>query len=434
MMAGKIRTAWEEMPPERKRVLMVIVLLAVLFAAATVFRREKAPLRVAESKTDMTLVTPTRKDEGMAELRTQMATMMGELGKDREENKRLNAQVADLMQGRKDSDNRQVQDLQKEVGQLRDELKLRDSAGLSGRPGSGVNDRGLPALPPPIETVKKETEAPRPKITVQGESAPAPAKGDANPPASPELKKAEPEGRVAGGANKSNAPERRATQYIPAGSFLQGVLLNGVDAPTSGMGQKNPVPVVVRLKQNAILPNRYTHDLRECHVVMAGTGLMSSERVRLRAELLSCVLADGGVIETKIDGYAVDNDGKEGLHGQVVTKQGAVLARGLTAGFLSGFGQILVPTATPAISFGSGSTQQLASPDLGDAARGGAMRGISQAAADISKFYLDTAKEMYPVVELPSGVEVTIMLVHGVQLAIGQAPKESKWSGGWFGH
>lgn len=427
---ANLKERWEQIAPERKRVILVIGLLVVLFVAASVFRREKAPVTRVESKTDMSLVIPSRKDEGLAELRTQISTMMQEMAKEREENKRINAQVADLAQGRKESDNRQIVELQKEVAGLRDELKLQQSVAVN-RP-AGKSD--LPDLPPPIDMPKKDAEPPKPKIRVQGEGS---ARAETEPASqvgagqerAPSAA-ATPDARKAQEAKAAAA--KQVMQYVPAGSILQGVLLNGVDAPTSGMGQKNPVPVLIRLKKNAILPNRFTQDLRECFVIMAGNGVMSSERVRLRAETLSCVMNSGGVIETKLDGYAVDVDGKEGLRGQVVTKQGALLARGLLAGFLSGFGQMMTPAATPTLSISGTGSAQLQTPELSDAMRGGAMRGISQAAADYSKFYLDTAKEMYPVVELPGGVEVTIILVRGVQLAIGQSSTQSKWGGSWF--
>lgn len=427
---ANLKERWEQIAPERKRVILVIGLLVVLFVAASVFRREKAPVTRVESKTDMSLVIPSRKDEGLAELRTQISTMMQEMAKEREENKRINAQVADLTQGRKESDNRQIIELQKEVAGLRDELKLQQSVAAN-RP-AGKND--LPDLPPPIDLPKKDIEPPKPKIRVQGEKG-APAETDPPSQVGAGQERA-PSAAVTAETRKAQeakaAAAKQVMQYVPAGSILQGVLLNGVDAPTSGMGQKNPVPVLIRLKKNAILPNRFTQDLRECFVIMAGNGVMSSERVRLRAETLSCVMNNGGVIETKLDGYAVDVDGKEGLRGQVVTKQGALLARGLMAGFLSGFGQMMTPTATPTLSISGTGSAQLQTPDLSEAMRGGAMRGISQAAADYSKFYLDTAKEMYPVVELPGGVEVTIILVRGVQLAIGQSSTQSKWGGSWF--
>jgi len=78
-------------------------------------------------------------------------------------------------------------------------------------------------------------------------------------------------------------------------------------------------------------------------------------------------------------------------------------------------------------------SQPMLSPDLGAAAGAGAIRGVSQAANDIAKFFLDTAKEMHPVIEVPSGIDATVILVRGVSLSIGSGNLQRKeaWQT-WF--
>ncbi|MCK7499556.1 MAG: hypothetical protein MZW92_61025 [Comamonadaceae bacterium] len=48
-------------------------------------------------------------------------------------------------------------------------------------------------------------------------------------------------------------------------SFTRGILLGGLDAPTGGQSQSNPHPVLIRLEDNAVLPNRYR---AECQGVL----------------------------------------------------------------------------------------------------------------------------------------------------------------------
>jgi conjugal transfer pilus assembly protein TraB len=83
---------------------------------------------------------------------------------------------------------------------------------------------------------------------------------------------------------------------VPAGSLLKGVLLTGLDAPTGRSARRDPYPALVRIKHEALLPNRFRADVRECFLVAAGFGDLSAERASLRGETLSCVRADGGVI------------------------------------------------------------------------------------------------------------------------------------------
>ena len=42
--------------------------------------------------------------------------------------------------------------------------------------------------------------------------------------------------------------------YLPAGSFFSGVLLTGLDAPTQLAAKSSPMPVIIRVKKEAILP------------------------------------------------------------------------------------------------------------------------------------------------------------------------------------
>ena len=63
--------------------------------------------------------------------------------------------------------------------------------------------------------------------------------------------------------------------YLPV-SFTRAVLLGGLDAPTGGQSQTNPHPVLLRLVDSAVLPNRYRGQVRECFVIGAGYGDISS--------------------------------------------------------------------------------------------------------------------------------------------------------------
>ncbi|MFX9343881.1 TrbI/VirB10 family protein, partial [Acinetobacter baumannii] len=61
-----------------------------------------------------------------------------------------------------------------------------------------------------------------------------------------------------------------------------------------------------------------------------------SERAYLRGETISCVTKQGKVLEADFPAYAVGEDGKAGIRGRLVSKQGQVIGRALMAGFLDG--------------------------------------------------------------------------------------------------
>ncbi|MDO8775940.1 MAG: conjugal transfer protein TraB, partial [Burkholderiaceae bacterium] len=85
----------------------------------------------------------------------------------------------------------------------------------------------------------------------------------------------------------SSKETRTVSTFLPV-SFTRGTLLGGLDAPTGGQSQSNPHPVLIRLSDNSILPNRFRGEYRDCFVVAAGYGDISSERAYLRTESLSC--------------------------------------------------------------------------------------------------------------------------------------------------
>ena len=75
-----------------------------------------------------------------------------------------------------------------------------------------------------------------------------------------------------GQGNPNSQTQSDMKLFIPAGSILSGNLLNGLDAPTGKGARREPFPVLARLKVEAILPNRFRADVRECFLVSAGYG------------------------------------------------------------------------------------------------------------------------------------------------------------------
>ncbi len=203
---------------------------------------------------------------------------------------------------------------------------------------------------------------------------------------------------------------------LPAGSMLTGVLISGMDASTSKSAQNEPYPGLVRLKLDAILPNRFTMDLRECHLVVSAYGDLSSERAYIRTEKISCVRADGAVLETAIEAWATGEDGKAGLRGQVVTRNGPLLLRGILAGVAGGIAEATQPRAIQGIQTDPNSDSLFQAPAASDVFKSGAYGGVSNGMQEMADFYIDMAKEFYPVVEIGAGREINFIISNGVKL------------------
>ena len=204
--------------------------------------------------------------------------------------------------------------------------------------------------------------------------------------------------------------------YLPAGSILTGVTITGMDAPTAKGARKDPFPATIRLQKEAILPNRFRADVRECFLIVSGYGDLSSERAYLRGEVISCVREDGGVIESRLDGYAVGEDGKAGVRGRLVSKQGAMIAKSLTAGFLSGFAQALDTKPVPVINTNPTDTPVYQQVFNENTLQSGISKGASNALAKVAQFYLDMAEGMFPVIEVDAGRQIDVIITRGQQL------------------
>lgn len=221
-------------------------------------------------------------------------------------------------------------------------------------------------------------------------------------------------------AAREAAEQEEEGLYIPAGAILSGVMLNGMDAPTNSGARRDPFPSLLRLNHEAILPNRFTADIRECHMLVAGHGDLSSERAYLRAETISCIRNDGGVIEARMDAYAVGEDGKTGVRGRLVSKQGAMIARSMVAGFMSGASQAFDVSPIPVIQTGSnvGGTSQYQSNFSPPMFQGAAAQGASQALDRVAQFYVEMAENIFPVIEVDAGREIELIMTRGASLKI----------------
>ncbi len=275
-------------------------------------------------------------------------------------------------------------------------------------------------LPPPVQELtaqddsfKTEIPPPQPYLPppmlepgTAVEAAPPPVPGIAvfqmaatNPQATPEAKLEPPK------------------TYIPSGTFMRSVLLGGMDAPTGGQAQNNPMPALLRVQDNAFLPNRYRAKLRECFVLGSGHGDISSERAHIRLESLSCTLKDGKVVDVPAKGYIVSEDGKAGLRGRLISKQGQIIANALMTGIIAGIGQGLQQSATSFSTSALGTVGTL--NGAGNQFRAGMGAGIGRSLDRVSQYYIRLAEQLFPVIEVDAGRVVEVVLTKGIEFEIG---------------
>jgi len=229
-------------------------------------------------------------------------------------------------------------------------------------------------------------------------------------------------------ATASSAEGKQTNTYIPSGSFMRVALMGGLDAPTGGQAQNNPWPILLRVQDNAFLPNKYRAKVKECFILGSGYGDISSERAYLRLESLSCVMTNGEVVDATIKGYVVGEDGKAGLRGRLVSKQGQVLANALMTGIISGIGQGFQQSAT---SYSTSALGTVGTVESGKQIQAGIGSGVGKALDRLSQYYITLAEKMFPIIEVDAGRVVDVVLTKGVTLGIAGGAEDDTYSEIW---
>ena len=103
---------------------------------------------------------------------------------------------------------------------------------------------------------------------------------------------------------------------VPAAVSVKALLVSSVDAICGVYANSDPVPVKLRLLDDAHLPKGVTVKLKGCLVLASAYGNISNERVYMRLERLTQVNTKGEAIETEVVGYVSGEDGKFGVEEQ----------------------------------------------------------------------------------------------------------------------
>ncbi|MDP1756542.1 MAG: TrbI/VirB10 family protein [Pseudohongiella sp.] len=227
--------------------------------------------------------------------------------------------------------------------------------------------------------------------------------------AAPAAPQAQPQ---AAGMSPAPVKEEKASaeNYLPAGTFMRVVLLAGLDAPTGGQAQNNPHPILMRVLDPAQLPNRYMADMKDCVVTANGYGDISSERAYIRTDRLSCIDQKGGAVDVSLKGYVAGEDGKAGMRGRLVSKQGQALANAFLAGIGSGIGQAFKESSSTVSTSPLGSTSTVTD---GKELQAGLASGVGSAMSQLSKYYIKLAEQVFPVIEVDGGRVVDVVLTRG---------------------
>ena len=211
--------------------------------------------------------------------------------------------------------------------------------------------------------------------------------------------------------------------YVPPNAYVSARVLVGVDAAAAVNVSSDPKPVLFRLLGPAIGVGTAGHfqstDLTGCTVNGAAYGELSSEKVYIKLQRISCPAGEGKFSVATVEGY-VSHAGKAGVRGRVISREGDLTNRAMVAGALQGLGDVFSASASRSTGtvnlsgdgglFGS---EKLTTEEIAKGAVGG---GVSGAASMLADYYIKRAEQYQPVIEMPTGVDVELVFLSGFQI------------------
>lgn len=206
------------------------------------------------------------------------------------------------------------------------------------------------------------------------------------------------------------SPIKNPDTYVPAGSFVTAVMLSGADASAAVNSQSNPEPMVFRLTANGTMPNHKKSHLKNCFVTAAVIGDISSERGKLRLERLSCTFPNGETVEQEVEGTVSGPDGKNGVRGTPLWRDGAITQRMFAAGFLSGVANGVSNSYNTNSISAQGTVQTLNSSKI---FQNGLASGSAKSMDKLSDYYIQRAEQYHPVIQLSAGTVVDVVFLKG---------------------
>ena len=217
---------------------------------------------------------------------------------------------------------------------------------------------------------------------------------------------------------KGNTVYTDSSTYLPPNSIAVAKVIVGVDASASVQSQSDPLPVVLRITGPArsVYDNGrlLTTDITGCLVNGAARGDLSSEKVYVKLQRMTCPQPGGRYAVSDVKGF-IAFGGKTGVRGRVVSREGSLVGQAFLAGLAGGFGRGFSAN-TQSLFQGTnvtvdGKRQKLGT---GDILEGGVGEGVATSADMVSKYLIERAEQYQPVIEMPTGIDVEIVFLEGV--------------------
>jgi hypothetical protein len=197
---------------------------------------------------------------------------------------------------------------------------------------------------------------------------------------------------------------------LPAGSFVKARIVSGVEANTL-----EPYPVLLQLEYAFTGPNKTKVDLSNCFMIAKARANLSTERVIMETDTLSCVRENGEHFKSSAKGYTAGEDSTFGSTGVFISKQGQVMLAAVLASIAKNAGEA-VAAAQQTTTVAGFDRAQTATNVTGNKAAFIAGRATIDGAAMIAQWYLDYAKQLVPSIGIGSGQTVHVVMLETIRV------------------
>ena len=197
---------------------------------------------------------------------------------------------------------------------------------------------------------------------------------------------------------------------LPAGSFVRATVVSGVEANTL-----EPYPVLLHLQQAFTGPNKTKVDLSNCFVIAKARANLSTERVIMETDTLSCVRENGEHFKTAARGFTAGDDSTFGSTGTFISKQGQVLLAAVLANIAKNAGEAVALAQQSTTVLGSDKAATATNVTGSKAAFVGG-KSMVDAASTVAQWYLDYAKQLIPSIGIGSGQTVHVVMLDTIRV------------------
>lgn len=194
---------------------------------------------------------------------------------------------------------------------------------------------------------------------------------------------------------------------LPLGSYVKTRVLTGVEA-----NDKEPYPMLLQADYAFVGPNGSKVDMSGCFFIAKAKGNLSTERVMGEITEMSCVRSNGEHFKRTVRGYIAGEDSTFGVTGELISKQGQVLAAAIIANLAKGAGDaIALSQQQQTIAVGNTGSAATATNVTGNVPAFVAGKAVADASTVIAQWYLNYATSLVPSIAVGSGRDIWVVML-----------------------